>query len=350
MVPERSARSDSVLDRLQRLFRNSVKSLSYAIVGAGLRAMSPGLRQRACDRLAYRRENTPFPGWAWEASDDPQRTRLILRRMIWESARRLSQTFQIQVHWINDLSIEVNLGDDLSWCLFVTGAYEPNEFAFLGTVLRDGMCFVDVGANHGLYSVFAASQVGPAGSVIALEPSHRELERLRANVDRNQLAGVEVFEIAAHSVSGTARLRIAEREHPGHNTLGEFAYAIEESHLETVRTEPLDAVLKNRRVDFIKIDVEGAEMSVLEGALGSIERCRPMLLVEVVDAALQGQGRSSKDVLGQLQQLGYELWRFGHTGRPEPLDPGSVASENVLAVHRSRDDLSLAGPSTTSTA
>ena len=55
------------------------------------------------------------------------------------------------------------LGNDNSLCLYVCGSFEPNEFAFLDKVLKPGMVFVDVGANDGYYTLFAAQRVGPCG-------------------------------------------------------------------------------------------------------------------------------------------------------------------------------------------
>jgi len=66
--------------------------------------------------------------------------------------------------------VEVTLPSDFGRCLWVGGCFEPNETAFLASVLRPGMIFVDVGANIGLYTLLAAHLVAPGGTVVAVEP------------------------------------------------------------------------------------------------------------------------------------------------------------------------------------
>jgi FkbM family methyltransferase len=90
--------------------------------------------------------------------------------------------------------------------MFVGGSFEPNEFAWLDTILRPGMTFVDVGANDGLYALFAAQRVGPQGKVLAIEPSQREFMRLDRNLRLNRLTNVRAFRLAASSQYGEATL------------------------------------------------------------------------------------------------------------------------------------------------
>jgi precorrin-6B methylase 2 len=81
------------------------------------------------------------------------------------------------------------LGNDLSRCLYVGGTYEPMSSCFFPK-LQPGMTFIDVGANDGLYSLFAAKRVGPTGTVLALEPDRREFARLERNLRLNRLANI----------------------------------------------------------------------------------------------------------------------------------------------------------------
>ena len=74
------------------------------------------------------------------------------------------------------------LGHDVSSQVYIAGCFEPNEIVFLDRILKPGMTLVDAGANDGLYTVFAASRVGPKETVWAFEPSNRELARLKHNV------------------------------------------------------------------------------------------------------------------------------------------------------------------------
>ena len=157
------------------------------------------------------------------------------------------------------------------------------------------MVFVDVGANDGYYTLFAARRVGPSGRVVAAEPSSRERAHLQRNLGRNGLDNVSVVPAAIGAAAGLADLHLAHGVHAGHNTLGSFAHDdVVRASLERVPIEPLDAVIARlglARVDFVKIDVEGAEASVIAGAATVLSSMRPLMLLEVNDKALAGAGQ-----------------------------------------------------------
>jgi FkbM family methyltransferase len=204
------------------------------------------------------------------------------------------------------------------------------------------MVFVDVGANDGYYTLFAARRVGASGRVVAAEPSSRERAHLQRNLGRNGLDNVSVVPAAIGAAVGIADLHLAHGVHAGHNTLGGFAHDdVVRASLERVPVEPLDAVIARlglARVDFVKIDVEGAEASVIAGAHAVLTTMRPVLLVEINDAALRAQQNSAELLLATLRdQLDYEVLVFSPvTGRPELLGAGVALSANIVALPRDR--------------
>src|SRR5262249_47782563 len=144
--------------------------------------------------------------------------------------------------WHAQTRVEVALGNDESFCVYVAGSFEPNEFAFLDRTLRRRMTFLDIGANDGLYTLFAARRVGRSGSVLAFEPSSRERRVLERNVALNRLKNVVVVPSALANEAGQATLQIAPALHGGHNTLGGFAYdGVDAVATERVPVEALDA-------------------------------------------------------------------------------------------------------------
>jgi len=245
----------------------------------------------------------------------------------------------VRLPWLEGLELETRLGTDLSRCLLLGGNYEPNEFAWLGSVLARGMTVLDVGANEGLYALFAARRVGPAGHVVAIEPSGREFQILQENLALNGLVNVTAVRAAASDREGPTRLRIAEAEHAGQSSLGPFAYPIAQAGEETVplrRIDELAETLGLDRVQLMKVDVEGAEVAVLRGARDLLARDRPALLLEVVEAALQGQGSSRAELARLLEGLGYRPFVFGSDGIPTLAERLEVDGVNVVALHESR--------------
>lgn len=265
--------------------------------------------------LAYGRPLGIEPGWRFDigAEDRHQLTRL--RRNLWTYYRDRRIDEPVIFRWYDDLRIRLFLGNDLSLCLYAGGSFEPNEFALLSAVLRPGMVFLDGGANDGLYSLFAARRVGPEGLVISVEPSGREIERLRANVELNGLTNAQPRRLALGTQAGTATLSIAEHGHEGQNTLGLRVSnpTVETVGHETVPMETIDNVVSQMgltRLDFIKLDVEGSEVDALSGARATIGRFRPLMLLEAEDERLASQHRTKADFVAMIDDLGYELWVF----------------------------------------
>lgn len=283
----------------------------------------------------------PYPGWRFNVAWDSVVPEVKTRQSLWEYFKARQIEGKIKFNWYFDLCLYLYLGNDLSSQLFIAGCIEPNEFYFLSQILSPGMTFIDIGANEGLYTLFAAKLVGSEGQVLAFEPSQREFDRLQANLALNQVSNVQPFQLALSNTSGNQQLQIAENEHSGQNTLGEFAYAgVACAGVEMVPVRPLDEVLQEvgvRYVDVMKMDVEGAEFSVLEGARQTLERDRPLLLLELVEQALHNQGSSVAKVLNFLDSLGYKIFLFGpYTGLPIPPNHRSLEGMNVIAAHPER--------------
>ena len=285
----------------------------------------------------------PRPGWVFAEEYYDQRRWLACRRgALWEAAREKDLAVPITVRWYSGTTVDLTLGNDNSLCLYVCGSFEPNEFAFLDRVLKPGMVFVDVGANDGYYTLFAARRVGPTGRVIAAEPSSRERAHLQRNLGRNGLDNVTVVPAAIGSASGLADLHLAHGVHAGHNTLGSFAHDdVVRASLERVAIEPLDSVIERLalpRVDFVKIDVEGAEARVISGAATVLSTLRPVMLIEVNDKALRAQGNCADSLLATLRnELGYDIFVFSPTtGMLEASRDGEPLSANVVAIPSER--------------
>ena len=281
----------------------------------------------------------PRPGWMFAQEYYEQRRWLACRRgALWEAAREKDLAVPITVRWHGSTTVDLTLGNDNSLCLYVCGSFEPNEFAFLDRVLRPGMVFVDVGANDGYYTLFAARRVGPSGRVVAAEPSSRERAHLQRNLGRNGLDNVSVVPAAIGAAVGLADLHLAHGVHAGHNTLGSFAHDdVVRASLERVPIEPLDAVIARlglARVDFVKIDVEGAEASVIAGAATVLSAMRPLMLIEVNDKALRAQGNCADSLMATLRDdLRYEIFVFSPvTGLLERPTDGNPLSANVVAI------------------
>lgn len=170
------------------------------------------------------------------------------------------------------------------WVAHELRSGEP-ELRVLGSLLARGTVFVDIGANAGIYSQVALRH---GCRVVAFEPVPVEAERLRRTLG----LGADVHEVALSDRAGRAELHIpciADREVTTRSSLGEDSDLVESTGVRIIQVElaTLDSFAL-RQVGFIKVDVEGHELAVLEGAAGTIGRCRPRVLVEVEESRTPG--------------------------------------------------------------
>jgi FkbM family methyltransferase len=210
-----------------------------------------------------------------------------------------------------------------------------SEFALLSKLIAPGMVAIDAAASDGRYTLFLARRVGETGRVLAFEPRQREFSRLRSNVELNRLQNVQLFSAALSNQDGEAQLRIAGYEDEGRNTLAGFAYegvgSLPTERVQTLRLDSAVAGAGLARLDFLKIDVEGGETRLLQGAQTVLRDFRPVILFEVLDSALR-QLKSSREELAQLlREAGYLLYAFDPAGLPVMAGEGGFTG-NMLAA------------------
>lgn len=165
--------------------------------------------------------------------------------------------------------------EDLSSVISMEGAGgEPQEWILDGVL--PGMIIIDVGAHHGRYSVCASRKVGPAGLVVAVEPHPRNVEILEKNLSLNDIENVRIFPVACWSERTNLNSKSAA-------LLALHAVTWGQKNESPLPGMPLDDLTREQgftRVDWIKVDVEGSELAVLEGARETLDTFRPHLYLE----------------------------------------------------------------------
>jgi FkbM family methyltransferase len=284
--------------------------------------------------LAAHSEIKLYPGWVLNIGQSDSNILFRLRRKMWHHLQT-----PCLIKWLQGLRIYLYPREEICRSIFLTGYYEPNQFIFLDKTLKPGMTFIDVGANMGLYALFAAKKVGPQGFVLAIEPSSREFDRLKKNVQINALTRIHLLQIAVSNCQTESELLIAVEEHPGHNTLGAFGYEVVTlQKKELVRVERLDSLIQQEklsRVDVVKMDIEGAEFFALQGAMDILANFHPVLILELSDRTLERQGCTSKQVWDLLTEHNYCIYTFDpSTGLPIPALPKPYFdAENIIAFY-----------------
>jgi len=193
--------------------------------------------------------------------------------------------------------------------------------------VKPGMICVDAGANIGAFTMLMAREVGDRGYVYAFEPCPSFVERLRQHLEINGVQNAAVQTVALGDESGpvlclpdgppyrsTARV--------GKHCKGPQATAVEMMTMDTF-------FLPRKRPGFVKIDVDGCEMALLEGGRKTIERAKPIIVIEI---PLSDEGI---EIAGFLVDRGYRLRKGRHSEPVEvrQLGPSNAGGTlNVLAL------------------
>jgi FkbM family methyltransferase len=201
------------------------------------------------------------------------------------------------------------------------------EMNFLQRFLRRGDVAADVGANIGAYSMLAASRVGAEGSVVAFEPDPCNIERLRRQIQRNQLSHVHIVEAAVSECVSELFLKA------GKDSLSSVVMSPREGI--AVDAVSLDSYFESRQPPvYIKVDVEGYEEAVVRGASSLMRRNFPLVWQLELGGLGNSYGYSEASICDKLISHGYQFFRYDpNQGRLVPLRIVDGHDEdNILAV------------------
>ncbi len=219
--------------------------------------------------------------------------------------------------------------------LEVYGEYAGLEGEMLMSLVQPGQTVIEVGANIGSHTVGLAKRVGPSGKVFAFEPQRACFALLQSQMALNQLHSVIAFNEG--SGADECELWLPQIDYSGQGNFGGVSLQRSGSgRQEKVKVRRLDDVFSDTPVHLIKIDVEGMEREVIEGARKLIESSKPNLYVE------NDRVEESAALISLIQDYGYRLW--WHI--PALFNPdnffnvkenkfGELSSFNMLCVHRS---------------
>ena len=260
----------------------------------------------------------------------------LARLLLSQSARRLPTT----VSDIDGNRFDLpNLVEPLAFSLWLDGCYEPELRAYLQRVCRPGGTFIDVGANIGVFTIPVARQLGPTGRVIAIEASHLIADMLRRNIALNRIENVTICECAAsNSAAATVEFFDAPLSNFG---MGSQAPQFD-ARPRTVPSISIDELVNRhgcRDVAAVKVDVEGFEAHVFQGARNTLDSFSPPIAFEFCDwaeeRAFPGRKGWAQDI---LLELGYSIWRLSdyELGKPALDRPIREGSDTILALKTPR--------------
>jgi FkbM family methyltransferase len=202
------------------------------------------------------------------------------------------------------------------------------DLVFVGDLLNPGDVLVDAGANVGLFSLVAAEIVGPPGRVYAFEPRRWCYDLLCRNRSLNDLMWLVTDNRALSERSGVSRFVEFRGTWSGYSSFAPPSGIVSGNLVEVTCVSLDEAIPRDEwsRIRLMKLDVEGSELRVLEGASELVASAHPDILLEVVDEHLARQGASSGMLYEWLVARGYSVYRRADGGRWAACSISDVAS------------------------
>jgi FkbM family methyltransferase len=240
------------------------------------------------------------------------------------------------------VQIRVDVNTHMGAMIYWRGAHEWAPVYAIENNIKPGDTVLDIGASQGEYTLRAAKMVGKEGKVIAIEPLSKMFKQLETNINLNTELKKRVTLIntglaekeGKMPIYGTSEKAKERGIHEGMPTI----YPTENRNqlIEEITLKRLDDILEKEKiskVDFIKIDVEGAELSILKGGEETLKKSKPTLLIESNQETFAAAGYTQKIFFDYLKSLGYNtFYKVGNRGKTTPVTPENMPDFcNVLA-------------------
>jgi FkbM family methyltransferase len=223
----------------------------------------------------------------------------------------------------------LDLREGIDFSIFLLGAFEPGTVRAYRRLVKSGDTVLDIGANVGAHTLPLADLAGATGRVIAFEPTAYAYGKLRANIALNPALASRILALQhmlmADDGAAVPRSLFSSWPLSGHGER-HAKHKGQGMSTEGATATTLDRVVREiglEKIDFIKIDVDGHELPVLRGAARSIDRFRPIILLELSPYVHEEEGYNFDDLIVFLAGRGYRF-QDANSGRDLPADPARL--------------------------
>jgi FkbM family methyltransferase len=228
------------------------------------------------------------------------------------------------IYWNLDLT------EAIDYCLWLTGDYEPELTKSFKEKIRPGDIILDIGANSGIHTLFLASLVGDNGHVHALEATewgltkiknHLELNpQLKSRVTLHHVFLTDESEKKLDQISASWKINASSKD-PERNPLDQ-GFPKSTLGSRTITLDEWSKINHLSKVNYIKLDVDGNEVSILRGGLKFLHSYGPAVYMELSPIHYENQSEKFQDQILLIQNLGYKI--FSLCGDSFPRDPKEI--------------------------
>lgn len=221
----------------------------------------------------------------------------------------------------------INTKDLIGWKIFFFGEYETGTNEAMARYIKPDDIVIEAGANLGSETILIARQL-KGGHLYSFEPNPYTFDRLKVNVNINGLKNVDVYDDALGEKDGTIHFHIYPKNfcNPG---MSSKYMATKETRKIDVNQLTLDTFVKTHhvpRVNFIKMDIQGAEMDLILGAHDTISKYKPTIFAEAFDLF-----NDTQQLYGKLKEYGYNVYFIDDHSIQLMATPAEIKEGNWLA-------------------
>lgn len=266
-------------------------------------------------------------------------------KLLFEYAELLRET-EVREISINEFGVNFKIGDDISLYsppnegrvapieILNFDTYEINEREVIDKMSSESVSILDIGANIGWYSIYFAKK-NPKAKIYSFEPIPTSYSFLQKNIAQNFLGErVSCFNHAVSDKNGLLELFIS----PGNGTNASIANVANENNIRSIKSYSLtvDEWCNNQKVspDFIKCDVEGAELLVFQGGVNTLINFKPIVFTELLRKWTKPFGYHPNDVILFFKEIDYRCYAIGEEGVQRLYEVTESTSEtNYIFLH-----------------
>jgi len=204
--------------------------------------------------------------------------------------------------------------------LALYGVFEHDETELLKNIVQAGDVVLDIGGNLGYHTLILSDLVGVQGKVFSFEPSLENFGLLKKNVLENNLQNVKIERLAISNISSTTKLFLSEG--PGGHRIQQSNFCTD--NFDVVNTITLDEYFKDdpiiNKINFLKIDVEGAELNVLQGMKSILKNENLKILVELYGPFIREFGHEPNDLFEFFKKNNFKTYFVKKLNNKEPFN------------------------------
>jgi len=204
---------------------------------------------------------------------------------------------------IDGITYKLDLSKLVHSQMYFYGYWEKYTTKLFDKYIIPGMTVMDIGASTGVHTLRMAKLVGITGLVYAFEPSNWMYERLCENISLNNFHNIVVEKFALSEVDAKA-IFLSEQ----HDRVDKKQNSREYIKMDYVKLDTYVKRMTINKIDFIKIDVDGYETRVLEGAKQTIKKNLPIMVIEMGRGLQEAYERSLEELITLLESFGYKFY------------------------------------------